>query len=89
MQENKRKPTIIDPALNEKPVYFYEEDFDKQQMACELMDLRGEIARLKKELFGVTELATYWQEQVLAKYRLRATELNNKDLYNARAEEGF
>lgn len=82
--------TVIDPAKGEKPVYFFEQDFDKQQMACELMDLREEVAALKKKLKLANEIKEYWEEQAAEQFRTRQEikrNLINKISYDVLAEE--
>lgn len=90
MTTTSNQMTVIDPANNEKPVFFYEQDFDKQQMACELMDLREQVVKLQREVMLQAELTVYWQEQVLEQFRTKQQikqELQDRALYDALAEE--
>ena len=46
--------------IGQVPVFFGKEDFDKQQMACELMDLREQVENLKKQNEDLKTERAYW-----------------------------
>ena len=82
---DKKQTTVIDPANNEKPVYFFDDDFDKQQMSCELMDLREENTKLKQELELERRANRFWKLQAL-----EAFELTNRKVYEPTSKgEGY